>query len=211
FYRFSITEPSRVTVELSPVGPAYEFTPENGGIQSFNASAQSDLSLELYDSDGVLSIAQTNLTGVGESETLSAVELTTPGDYVIRVSGEQNRNQFYQLALAQLSDVGDYNNDGQIDAGDYIVWRNTLGTEVFPGTAADGNGDGHVGVEDYLTWKDNFGQASGLATTNVAVPEPGTWSAMLIVILLGLYCRIGPALFGVPGGQTELSVDFPIE
>jgi parallel beta-helix repeat protein len=53
--------------------------------------------------------------------------------------------------------LGDFNRDGVVDAGDYVVWRRTTGSAVAPGTAADGNGDGLVNQTDFLLWKSNFG------------------------------------------------------
>jgi len=71
---------------------------------------------------------------------------------------------------------GDYNNDGIVDAADYTVWRNSLGsTESL---AADGNFDGVVDQLDYDAWKQNFGKSLGAGSgTNLAgssVPEPST-------------------------------------
>jgi WD40 repeat protein len=67
------------------------------------------------------------------------------------------------LALA-----GDFNNDGTIDAADYIAWRNGLGTTY---TEAD-----------YDTWRTNFGRSATeaaavgntLGDSSVNVPEPTT-------------------------------------
>jgi hypothetical protein len=66
---------------------------------------------------------------------------------------------------------GDYNNNGSVDAADYVLWRDagTLANEVStPGT---------VTSEDYDAWKARFGNAAapaiGLAGfTDTAVPEP---------------------------------------
>jgi predicted outer membrane repeat protein len=53
--------------------------------------------------------------------------------------------------------LGDFNRDGVVDAGDYVVWRRTTGSAVAPGSGADGNGDGVVGQADFAIWKSNFG------------------------------------------------------
>jgi T5SS/PEP-CTERM-associated repeat protein len=66
---------------------------------------------------------------------------------------------------------GDYNGDGVVDTGDYVVWRNTLG---YAGTslAADGNGNGLVDVGDYELWRRRYGTviAPGVGAS-AAVPE----------------------------------------
>ena len=48
-----------------------------------------------------------------------------------------------------------------VDAGDYTVWRNTLGQNVAAGSGADGNGDGMIDEDDYNVWRSNFGATSG--------------------------------------------------
>jgi hypothetical protein len=69
--------------------------------------------------------------------------------------------------------VGDYNLDGSVDAADYSVWRDSVGsTENF---AADGNGDGAVDEADYELWRQNFGQTAadlGAGQSTQSVPEP---------------------------------------
>lgn len=80
--------------------------------------------------------------------------------------------------IAGLS--GDFNDDGKVDATDYIVWRRSSGL-IGAGLAADGNADLHVDDTDYSIWKANFGRTlsgsgEGIAS---AVPEPGT------IMLLG--------------------------
>jgi CSLREA domain-containing protein len=56
---------------------------------------------------------------------------------------------------------GDYNQNGTIDAADYVVWRKTLGSNVTPYSGADGDGDGTIDQDDYGVWRTNFGQTVG--------------------------------------------------
>jgi hypothetical protein len=52
---------------------------------------------------------------------------------------------------------GDYNEDGKVDAGDYVVWRQT----------------GKDGTEGYNAWRANFGMTSGAELVSAsAAPEP---------------------------------------
>jgi len=77
---------------------------------------------------------------------------------------------------------GDYNNDGLVDAADYTVWRDHLGTTTLPNR--DPGAAGPVGQSDYLVWKTNFGTSgTGSAT---AVPEPGSLFLILLVALVGI-------------------------
>jgi autotransporter-associated beta strand protein len=56
---------------------------------------------------------------------------------------------------AIVSPVGDFNRDGTVNAADYSVWRNSLGSSTV--MAADGNGDNLVNQDDYAIWKNHFG------------------------------------------------------
>jgi hypothetical protein len=71
---------------------------------------------------------------------------------------------------------GDYNNNGVVDAADYVVWRNAGPTDVLPNDPSPGV----VDANDYNTWKSHFGMGSsgsGAAASlaSAAVPEPGCW------------------------------------
>ena len=76
---------------------------------------------------------------------------------------------------------GDFNGDGIVDAADYTIWSDTLGSTA--NLAADGNGNGTIDAGDYTVWLSNFGRAygsgSGATITTTTVPEPAT-SAMLL-------------------------------
>jgi hypothetical protein len=79
---------------------------------------------------------------------------------------------------------GDYSGDGTIDAADYAIWNDTLGS--VQDLRADGDGNGTVDNADYGVWKNHFGlTADQIAGANVksstaAVPEAST--ALLAVI-----------------------------
>jgi hypothetical protein len=79
---------------------------------------------------------------------------------------------------------GDFNRDGIVDGGDYVMWRKGWRT-IFSGT-------------DYNTWRQNFGNvaANGLNTTIApvgnSVPEPSP--NILLVFIVGL----GHGYYGRP-------------
>jgi hypothetical protein len=80
---------------------------------------------------------------------------------------------------------GDYNDNGTVDAADYVLWRDggLLANDATPG----------VQPEDYDQWRTNFGDmsaGSGLGSGS-AVPEPA--SAVLVLFgLVGLLFRRQP-------------------
>jgi hypothetical protein len=81
--------------------------------------------------------------------------------------------------LAQL--LGDYNNNGAVDAADYVLWRNgsALQNDDTPGTGAD----------DYTRWRAQFGKTlPGGSGADAAVPEPAA-IAMLLIAALSLTSR----------------------
>jgi T5SS/PEP-CTERM-associated repeat protein len=66
--------------------------------------------------------------------------------------------------------TGDFNGNGTVDAGDYVVWRNSL-NQQGAGLAADSNGDGVVNATDYSFWRSRVGNVVGGAGSGAAVPE----------------------------------------
>jgi T5SS/PEP-CTERM-associated repeat protein len=82
--------------------------------------------------------------------------------------------------------LGDYNQNGFVDAADYVVWRNTF-AENGTGLAADGNGNGTVDAGDYDVWRAHFGWTAGsgsAAEVNALVPEPACVMLLAICLLL---------------------------
>jgi hypothetical protein len=72
----------------------------------------------------------------------------------------------------------DYNNNGRVDAADYVVWRKRLGAAVEPGSGADANRSGIIDAGDYDIWRSQFGAmvTSGAVSsaTTTPIPEPRT-------------------------------------
>jgi Dockerin type I domain len=89
---------------------------------------------------------------------------------------------------------GDYNQNGAVDAADFIVWRKAMeqsGTSAA-GLFADGDFDGHVDEDDYQIWRTHFGETStsgALAATGI--PEPATWLMLAVALmpLMNMACR----------------------
>jgi hypothetical protein len=73
---------------------------------------------------------------------------------------------------------GDYNDDGKVDAADYVVWRKYEGTMT---TLPNDPHGGTIGALQFDTWRTNFGAmaGSGSGSQDASVPEP---SALLIVV-----------------------------
>jgi autotransporter-associated beta strand protein len=81
-------------------------------------------------------------------------------------------NQVTLQVVDAVLPPGDYNQNGIVDAADYVVWRKGLGTTYT--------------LDHYNTWRVNFGQTAGSgsgASANAAVPEPSSASLMLWAVI----------------------------
>lgn len=83
---------------------------------------------------------------------------------------------------------GDYNEDGIVNAADYTVWRDTLGSNTDLRANGDDTGTsmGVIDTADYDFWKANFGAGGGSAANSaVNVPEPASASILLLAAACG--------------------------
>lgn len=93
-----------------------------------------------------------------------------------------------QRALDLFRQPGDYNQDGTVDAADYVTWRNGLGTTYSP--------------YDYELWRSNFAAETGTGSSQTPfaldnnagnnVPEPATAFSAVIAwcFFLCLFRRV---------------------
>jgi hypothetical protein len=109
------------------------------------------------------------------------------------------RKRFTELDAAALKDIGweviplpgingDYNNNGVVDAADYVVWRDKLNQSV---TIPNDSTPGTVTPADYTVWKANFGKTpgSGAWVFGATVPEPASRLLAILVCTAGLVAR----------------------
>jgi hypothetical protein len=86
--------------------------------------------------------------------------------------------------VPESSVLGDYNNNSQVDAADYVVWRKG-DKNLFNEIATIGSNT----AQDYTEWRKRFGNppASGTETA-ISIPEPSTLAllATLLVALLAI-------------------------
>jgi hypothetical protein len=85
--------------------------------------------------------------------------------------------------------IGDFSNDGVVDAADYVVWRKASPTDTLP----NDDTPGAVDASDFDDWRANFGnsqQAGAGALGADPVPEPAGVVLLVIAILGGSMVRI---------------------
>jgi hypothetical protein len=121
----------------------------------------------------------------------------SPFDFRLNSTNLANTDYFHpnaHLILTLVSTTpGDFNDDGIVNAADYTVWRNALGTDVaIRGKFGDGNFDGQVTQADYFVWKKYFGESgdgSGASFEErfpFAVPEPVGILQLFIAATIGI-------------------------
>jgi hypothetical protein len=99
------------------------------------------------------------------------------------LAGATQPVQIGEVLVSQVL-AGDYNQDGSVDAADYVVWRKN--PDAFGGDPAG-----------YNTWRANFGTTAGGGATLPsvaplsAVPEPATSILLALAILGPLIRRAG--------------------
>jgi hypothetical protein len=144
------------------------FYNRTGGAPANLSQLESAAFTKSFDSEGGLpyvgvAIDLTEL-GVGPFAQVSTVRIGSLG-----TERSVDPVLFMGIDTAAASIPGDFNNDGTVNAADYVVWRNGLGTT-------------HTQA-DYNTWRANFGETTGSSAANASVPEPT--SAVLWLIALG--------------------------
>jgi arylsulfatase A-like enzyme len=102
------------------------------------------------------------------------------------------RLNFIQITETLLPVLGDFNDDRQVNAADYTVWRANYGSTT--NLAADANGNGVVDTADYVIWRKataaDTGNGASISPKAPLQSAPEPHSAILLAILLtALACR----------------------
>ena len=136
--------------------------------------------------------AFTILTAVGGvSGTFDDVLDANLGGQIFEWTLIHNPNNV-QIELASIGGLlGDYNQNGLVDAADYVIYRDTLGSLIH--LAADGNQNGVIDKGDYDIWRSHFGQMAGSGTfVHTTVPEPATQAMLSLAAACVCFLRSRP-------------------
>lgn len=81
-------------------------------------------------------------------------------------------------------DPGDFNQDGLVDAEDFLRWQAGYGMQTGA-TALNGDSDGDFDVDgsDFLAWQTSFGSGgSRILNSGTGIPEPSSFGILAILI-----------------------------
>ncbi len=172
--------------QITFVGDCPGCEPPNTASTDFNLA--SNWNPAVFPSTSESYIIQDNRTAVFSSGSTTLGGLTVSNDSFgrLRMTGGSltllNNTEPLEVGRERFprGKQGDYNNNGFVDAADYVVWRKTLGQGVLnPGDGADGDESLTIDDGDYDFWRARFGLAtkggeiimtgSSTLTTNGAV------------------------------------------
>jgi hypothetical protein len=120
-------------------------------------------------------------TGAGTGGLIETLSIPINSSFTIPVEDSTTVNlelmgELVATAMLQSGQPGDFNQDGRVDAADYVVWRNELGTTYQQ--------------SDYQVWRAHFGETTATAemlpTSKIigaAVPEPAAWIVLAAILL----------------------------
>ena len=155
-----------------PVGDGWEEVPAS------SANLLNEVNLQ-----SMLTLAPGALVSLGSAFSIGGTE-----DLQLMYAGPEDaglRTGLVSYVTGPGGVLGDYNNNGTVDAADYVVWRKNLDTST---SLPNDETPGMVTQEDYDVWRAHFGQtaagAGAALAASTAVPEPGI--AALVVVALGI-------------------------
>ena len=165
------------------------------GTQYDHVRVAGDLSL---DGALVVSIVNNFQPSIGQSfnildwgslaGTFAALDLPSLGG-----SMQWDVSQLYTLGMLTVSPglLGDYNNDGTVNAADYTVYRNRK-AGIGGNTLPYGDDTPGVGFDDYTRWKTHYGESNGMGSSlddTAEVPEPSPFLLNSMVATYALMRR----------------------
>jgi hypothetical protein len=157
--------------------PLFDTDTDAGVRIAFTLTAPSDYSFTMtpLDNPGIAYTGTGTLSSSGPVNWIEFQFYNTDSDFYPTKVSDAKATDYYIRSLEITGPAtpglpGDYNNNGVVDAADYVLWRKggPLANEVdTPGT---------VNAADYTAWRARFGNTSGAGSelSGSAVPEPIT-------------------------------------
>jgi len=161
------------TLVLSAVNSYSGDTTVNAGRLSLNNQFLADAA-DVYLTGGTLDLKFSGAADVIDSLFINGVSQRAGTWGAIGSGAQYTSSLITGLGMLQVSKfiplplLGDFNQDGVVDAADYATWRNSVGAATIPNR--DPANTGVIGQSDYITWRSHFGQS--VLGSAAAVPEP---------------------------------------
>jgi hypothetical protein len=156
-----------------------------------DGGAFTDVTTVTLNQNAAFSPYSVDLTAIDAIEDKPSVQIR--GLWGTDGTGPNTRLDNLQLTGTALAVEGDYNENGVVDAGDYVVWRK--GIAPLPNEVAEPLGI--TDEEDYKAWRARFGNPSsggGAGTATSAAPEPST-AALVCASAIGVILARGRRRF----------------
>lgn len=129
---FKLTVPAgaELTVTVMPVGPTYQEGRDIPPVPAmpFDTSVLNDLAFDILDRDGSTVLASASSAGLGGAETVAGLTLANEGTYFIRVSGNTDAVQMFQIDASVAA---------QVTTGGPAVTNDALGDSLTAGSGRD--------------------------------------------------------------------------
>jgi hypothetical protein len=130
-----------------------------------------------------------SLSTLGHEFIASSAYAIAPNGNIVGTAIDSDFNTYAILWTPSSSESGvaaDYNNDGKVDAADYIAWRKGS-TPLHNEVATIGSNT----PADYTEWRARFGNppGSGASLTGASVPEPSSCTLLIAALATVRCCR----------------------
>jgi len=204
FYNFEVPE-FNTGAELSVLlAWNIKITDNNSGNSFSPTHSLANLDLDLFNSTDTYlgELVDSSVSTIDNVEHIYLTDLD-PGTYTLRLTTSATRDFGLAWRLSNIApgvSYGDYNNNGVVDAADFTIWQDTLGSLLD--LRADGDGNGVISQADYLVWENGFGTsvpASATSSATMAIPEPESLTlCFVILILLAAWLALRGLSHGMP-------------
>ncbi|MEM7315629.1 MAG: ASPIC/UnbV domain-containing protein, partial [Planctomycetota bacterium] len=119
--------------------------------------------------------------GLGEfNENVDLVQIEWTNGLIQQIFNVEP-NQTLNVLETDQAEAADFNGNGVVDAADFTVWRDLLGSTS---SVADADGNGLVGMEDFYIWRTQFGRV----VPPLTIPEPNTSGLLLLGLAWCVMC-----------------------
>ncbi|MBN1851573.1 MAG: hypothetical protein JW829_02580, partial [Pirellulales bacterium] len=103
----------------------------------------------------------------------------------IATDDQGNHTSTFRVVVVQASEpppplAADFDNDGDVDGSDFVIWQNSFGVD----DGGDANGDGCTDKKDLLRWQGEFGHVN--STASAIIPEPASIVMIITITAFGL-------------------------